>query len=222
MPGKFFDLFPRMLFCLTLAWMPVAYSQTDLINLEEDNVVDADVDSQVKDLSQLRLDMQHVWLDHVALTHFVIISLSKRLPDAKANLDRLLKNQAEIGALFKPYYGATKANKLTALLKEHITIAGKLIVAVRERRRAEAIRLGDLWYKNADTIAAFLNSANPKNWPLATMKSIMREHLDLTAKEANAYLQGNYKQSLSFYDQVHNQIMKMAEMLAEGINKQFP
>ncbi|MGZ3768698.1 MAG: LysM peptidoglycan-binding domain-containing protein [Bdellovibrio sp.] len=222
MPSQFFNLFPRMLFCLTLAWMPFAYSQSVMLNLEEENIVDDGIDAQVKDPCQLRLDMQHVWMDHVALTHFVIISTAKRLPDAKVNMNRLLKNQEEIGAVFKTYYGATKANRLTTLLKEHINIAGQLIVAVRDGHLFEARRLGNLWLANGDTIATFLNSLNSKNWPLATVKAMFRQHLTLTGNEANAYLQGNYAQSISYYDQVHNQIMKMAEMLANGIIQQFP
>lgn len=221
MPGKFFNLFTQVLVFLTLACTPIAYSQSDIPSLQQDGI-DNGIDTLVKDPCKLRLEQQHLWINHVALTHFVIVSLSRRLPDTKASLDRLLKNQEEIGNSIKPYYGTAAAKKLTALLKEHINIAGKLVVAVRERRRSEAVRLGELWYKNADSIAAFLHDANPKNWSLAELKSMMRKHLDVTAKEAMAYLQGNYKQSMNYYDQAHAQIMKMAEMLADGIIKQFP
>jgi hypothetical protein len=36
------------------------------------------------------------------------------------------------------------------------------------------------WYANGDEIASFLASANPRGWPLADMRSMMRTHLDLT------------------------------------------
>jgi hypothetical protein len=78
------------------------------------------------------------------------------------------------------------------------------------------------WGANADDIAVFLNSANPKNWPTATLKSLMHTHLDQTLAEATHQLKGDYPASAKDFDAIEMHILKMADALSDGIIAQFP
>jgi hypothetical protein len=64
--------------------------------------------------------------------------------------------------------------------------------------------------------------ANRKNWPLAEMKKVMREHLDPTLGEATARLKGDWRADIGAYERIHTQILGMADMLSAGIIRQFP
>ena len=167
-------------------------------------------------------EMRKLWEDHITWTRLVIIGVFEDLPDLNDSVQRLLQNQVDIGNAVKPFYGEEAGNQLTALLTDHILIAAEILQAAKIGDTAALNDATERWYANADDIAEFLNAANPKNWPLEEMRAMMREHLDLTLQEAVAYLQGDYAASIAFYDQVHNQALEMADMLSEGIIRQFP
>ena len=170
----------------------------------------------------LRAAMRELWEDHVVWTRLFIISSLADLPDNAATTERLLQNQTDIGNAIKPFYGDAAGTKLTALLKEHILIAADIVKAAKAGDTAKLDASKAKWVVNADEIAAFLSGANPKNWPAADMKYMMREHLNVTTAELEARLKKDWKADVAAYDRVQDQILKMADMLTDGIIKQFP
>jgi len=166
--------------------------------------------------------MRKLWEDHITWTRVFIISAAGDLPDKATATDRLLQNQVDIGNAIKPYYGDAAGNKLTSLLKEHITTAAEVVAAAKANDSAKLADANKRWFANGDQIADFLSSANPKNWPQGEMRSMMHEHLDLTTKEAVARLHGDWSGDIAAYDAVHQQILKMADGLSMGIINQFP
>jgi hypothetical protein len=170
----------------------------------------------------LRGAMHKLWEDHITYTRNFIISFAGNLPDQDAVSARLLQNQVDIGDAIKPFYGDAAGSQLTSLLKEHILGAVEILKAAKANDKAATDAAVSKWQANADQIATFLSNANPKNWPDETMKSQMRQHLDLTLKEATDRLGGNYAADIKDYDQVHTHILGLADALTDGIMKQFP
>jgi hypothetical protein len=164
-------------------------------------------------------EMRKLWHDHVALTRTYLLDAVAEKPSAKGSLQRLMRNQVDIGNAFKPYYGNVASNQLTALLKEHIAIAGKIIDSGKKAPLPSVPALGD-WYKNADQIAALLHQLNPQSWDNEEMKKMMHHHLKITTSEVLSCLHGG--SGAKAYDGVHRQAMEMADMLSAGIAKQFP
>ena len=182
--------------------------------------------AQPRALSQERLalhdGMRRLWEDHITWTRLFIVSATANLPDAPATTQRLLRNQADIGNAVKPFYGRAAGERLTTLLREHITTAADLVMAANVGDQAAVERHKRAWYRNANQIADFLSEANPRHWARREMRSMMREHLDLTLAEAVAHLEGDHRTSIRTYDLIHRQILKMADMLSDGIAAQFP
>jgi hypothetical protein len=166
--------------------------------------------------------MDKLWEDHVTWTRLYIVSAAANLPDQDTTAQRLLQNQTDIGNAIKPFYGDAAGDKLDGLLKDHIMIATEIIAAAKSGDATEKDEAAQRWGANADDIASFLSSANPKQWPASEMKEMMPEHLDLTTSEVVARLQGDWTADIAAYDKVHEQILKMAGMLSDGIIKQFP
>jgi hypothetical protein len=170
----------------------------------------------------LRGRMQQLWEDQVSWTRNYIISAAADLPDKDLVAERLMQNQEQIGNFIKPFYGVAAGDKLTALLKDHIRISIEVVAAAKGGDTAKQSEVSARWNKNADDIAAFLSKANPKNWPLDEMKTLMHEHLQLTIDEAALRMGGHYGDDITAHDKVHRQIVKLADKLSAGIRNQFP
>jgi hypothetical protein len=179
-------------------------------------------DSPPIDKDHFNADMRKLWEDHVTWTRLYIVEAVAGLPSKDATAQRLLKNQDDIGNAIKTFYGDAAGTKLTALLKQHILTAAELVDAAKAGDKAKQDDATKRWYANADEIAAFLSGANPKNWVAADTKKMMHDHLDLTTKEVVAQLGKDWNGSIAAFDDIHKQILHMADALSSGIEKQFP
>lgn len=166
--------------------------------------------------------MRKLWEDHVTWTRLYIVSAVAGLPDAQPAAQRLLQNQADIGNAIRPFYGEVAGDKLSDLLRSHILIAADLVTAAKVGNAADVQTAAARWDANAVEIADFLSGANPVSWPRATMRTEMRHHLELTLREAQARLQGDWAADIVAYDEIHTHILGLADLLTAGIIKQFP
>jgi len=167
-------------------------------------------------------DMRKLWEDHITWTRLAIVSFASGSPDLPATEARLLRNQSDIAAAIRPYYGHAASTKLRSLLRAHILGAVALLQAAKANDGAALTKAHDAWYANGNDVADFLSSANPRNWPRGEMRSMMKEHLDVTLKEAVDQLGGRFAASVADYDSIHRHILEMADQLSSGIVAQFP
>ena len=172
--------------------------------------------------ADLKTNMRKLWEDHVTWTRNVILNVMDELGGTNEAVARLHKNQDDIGDAIKPYYGDAAGEQLSTLLHSHINIAAELLTAAKQGNTPGFDAANEKWKLNADSIAVFLSAANPNNWPESEMKMMMQDHLKLTTDEAVARLNKDYAADIAAYDKVHDQILKMADMLTDGIVKQFP
>src|SRR5688572_25328562 len=153
----------------------------------------------------LKQDMRKLWTDHVVWTRNYIIAAVGDQPDQQAAAARLMKNQEDIGGAIASYYGKPAGDKLTSLLKEHITIATDLIKAAKAGDADAKDKADKKWHANAEDIAEFLSRANP-NWPKATLTEMMNTHLSTTTNEVVARLNKNWDEDVRAYDAVYDHI----------------
>jgi hypothetical protein len=147
---------------------------------------------EIRTVAQLRFhdQMRKLWEDHITWTRLAIVSFIGDQPDLQATTNRLLANQIDIGNAINPYYGAAAGDRLTVLLREHITLAVDILAAAKAGDSAGVQRASARWYANANQIADFLAAANP-HLSRTTMRTMMREHLDETLAEAVDHLKGD-------------------------------
>lgn len=171
--------------------------------------------------AQLRADMRKLWEDHVAYTAFFYKAAINGGDDAGKIAERLLRNQDDIGNAVKPFYGDSAGNKLASLLRDHILIAADLVKAAKAGDAAGQKKANDLWYRNADDIAALLSSANP-SWPRKTLEDMLHGHLAMVTDQVVATLHHDTAAAIAAYDRGAEHMLMLADTLASGIVKQFP
>ena len=170
---------------------------------------------------ELKLAMRKLWEDHITYTRNYIISGLAGLEDADKIAERLFKNQDDIGAAIAPYYGADAGKKLSALLRDHIAIAADIVKAAKAGDNDKIASEQKRWSANGKDIAAFLSGANPA-WPKAELESMLQKHLDLTTSEVVSRLKKDWPADIKAYDQGHEHMLMFADMLSDGVVKQFP
>ena len=167
--------------------------------------------------------MRKLWEDHITWTRLAIISLESGTPDTEATVARLLRNQTDIGNAIKPYYGKAAGNELTRQLRAHILIAADVIAAAKAGDSAKLADAQARWVKNADKIAAVLNSVNPRYWKLARDEG-------RDAHAPRPHDRGSGRQAPGQLDRRRRRLRQGApahpphvgHALATGIVKQFP
>jgi hypothetical protein len=169
----------------------------------------------------LRETMRKLWTDHVVWTREYVVAAVAGTPDADAAAKRLMKNQEDIGNAIATFYGKPAGDKLTSLLKQHISIAVDLVNAAKANNQPVFNEANAKWKQNGSDIANFLAQANP-NWPAAAMVDAMNMHLQTTTREVVDLLQKNYDDDVVAFDAVYEHILHMADALSDGIIKQFP
>ncbi|MFI6773664.1 hypothetical protein [Nocardia sp. NPDC050412] len=137
------------------------------------------------------------------------------------SLDRLLRNQVDIGNAFAPYYGQEVGGQLTSLLTIHILQAVPVLTAARIGYQPALDRAVADWHGNARDIADFFASINP-NWSQQDMREAMSMHIDQTVAYAAAVIGGKYSDATAKFDEAKAHIMDVADILSQGIITQFP
>ncbi|MCB2355264.1 acetylglutamate kinase [Clostridium estertheticum] len=149
-----------------------------------------------------------------------LISIIKDLPDVDFVTNRLLRNPIDFGRALEVFYGYEIASQFSDLFKNHLVIAVQLVKAAKAGDSKGSADAEKRWYANADEIAVFLSRINPY-WSQENWKTMLYEHLRMTKSEAVNILNNNDEKSITEYDEIEKQALKMADVMAEGIAKQF-
>lgn len=211
--NKIFKSSLLSLFLITLIFIPFKAQALEAISSN-------DVSCN-KAICELKMLQRRLWIDHVSWTRSTIISDLSSLEDKGPVLERLLKNQDDIGNSIKPYYGEEAGNKLASLLRKHIELAVKVTDSAKTGNKTDLEKYNKLWYENADKIAEFLSSTNP-NYSEKVLKDMLHKHLQYVTDQVVARLNKDWNADIEVYDKGEDHMITFADIITEGIVKQFP
>ncbi|HOV70379.1 MAG TPA: acetylglutamate kinase [Clostridia bacterium] len=169
---------------------------------------------------QMMNELRKLWEQHGLWTRSFIISTAAGLGDLNFVTQRLLRNPTDFAQLLQPYYGREKASRFEELLRGHLLIAAEFVNNAKAGKTAEASAARARWYQNAEEIAAVLASIN-SYWNENEWRNMLFDHLRLVENEATLRLRGQFEEDIRLYDQIQEQALEMADVMSQGIIKQF-
>lgn len=170
------------------------------------------------DANDLNNRMRLLWEQHIYWTRMLMISIAADLNDLNAVNARLMRNPLDMANLFAEFVSNDEANRLEMLLRQHLQIAGDLMMALKNGNRPLAEQLNQQWYMNADALALALANMN-SNYNKEQIQQMLNRHLALTARMVIERLAGNYQADIDVFDVAEMEILKMADYLAAGLMK---
>ncbi|MCZ2223168.1 MAG: hypothetical protein LC122_06005 [Chitinophagales bacterium] len=173
-------------------------------------------------VQQLNSAMKELWNAHMYWTLITVDAFYNDPKGLEAKLTRLLQNQKDIGNAIVPFYGKEAGDKLAQLLTEHIQLAVPVLKSAKDGDKDALDKAVKDWYANAKEIGSFLASANPKNWTAKETQGALEMHITHTIAYSVSILKGDYSQSFGGFEEALHHMVHLADILTEGIVKQFP
>jgi hypothetical protein len=172
---------------------------------------------------ELRLALRDLWIGHIFWIRSVVYATKSGDTEAeKVAEENVVKNAKDIAGAVASFYGKDAGDKLLSLLEGHYgAIKEYLTTSVAGDMAGKDAAVGKI-KKNADELAAFLNSANPKNWPKDTLVSLLVAHGGHHMAQIDAVVAKDYGAEATVWENMKKHIYTIADALAGGIEKQFP
>ena len=170
----------------------------------------------------LKLAMRNLWGDHIFWIRNV--ALTTKLGDteaAKVADEQVVQNAKAIAEAVVPYYGKAAGDKLFTLLAGHYGSVKDFMSAAFSANKAGMDSAKIKMINNAKDIAVFLSSANP-NWPEQTLLGALGSHGALHMAQIEQIHAKNFAAEAKIWEQEKAQVFQIADVLSEGIVKQFP
>ena len=172
--------------------------------------------------AELKLALRDLWIGHIFWVRNVVLETKSGNADAaKVAEEQVVENAKALAGSITPYYGKEASDKLFGLLAGHYgAIKDYMNAAFGDNKEAKDAATDKL-KKNAKEIAIFLSSANP-NWPKETLKSALFAHGGHHIAQINAVSAKDYVAEAKNWDMMKSHIYVIADVLVDGIVKQFP
>lgn len=171
---------------------------------------------------QLHVDMRKLWSEHMEWTYATVDAFFHDQNGLSPKLNRLLKNQQDIGNSIKAYFGEEAGNTLASLLTEHIQLAVPVLTAAQNGDNAALEEGLDNWYANAQAVGDHYAAINPEVWQQTTLRDMWKTHITQTVDYSVALLQNNLDDAIVKYQVAYDHMMEMGDLMTQGIVLKSP
>lgn len=177
-------------------------------------------DEIIKNKQDIINTSRTLWAQRAKWTRMLIISSIENLSDLSFVSKRLIKNSASFADQIRKYYGKEKAKIFEELLLRNLFTGQMLADNIKGANIQAADECRRQWYENADDIAEFLCDINAY-YNVHEWRAMFYDNLYMTENELSYRLKKDYESEISEYDSIDLQVLRIADMMSDGIIKQF-
>lgn len=186
------------------------YKVTTITFLQEDPLA----------IKKFQMASRNLWNDHAWRIRNYIVSTVSNLPDSTTAGKWVLENVSDLTDVVKKHYGAEAGEGFSTIMKNFVSaIAGKL----QSLKAGESISmLTPEDYEIVNSLATFLEAANPDYWKKENVSPLMQSLFELWINQILSREAGEWDMDLKYTDDIHEKLLVLADIFSNGIIAQFP
>ncbi|GAB3787629.1 hypothetical protein [Dyella agri] len=172
---------------------------------------------------KLHAALRGLWHGHIVHTraYAMAVKAGNQAAAAKA-ADDVVANAKQIAHAVAGFYGADAGKGMLQLLAGHWAGVKALTDAEHAGDKAASDKAMQALSANAGAIAKFLAGANPANWPEATVRGLLLEHVADHHTQVGEIMSGDTAAEAKTWAGMQEHMDMIADALAGGIAQQFP
>lgn len=174
----------------------------------------------LEDEMKLNQEFRLAWERLSYWTRMYLLSVADESADQQEVNKRLDKVPEEMTPIFLKYYPGSVTYQLEQAWLGLVNNFAALIRAVKAEDTAASKEIEEKINQDRDNITFLLSNMNI-NYDKKELDELLDEYILLTKREIVARMEGQYEDEINTFDELENQGLRTADLLAEGIIKQY-
>jgi hypothetical protein len=167
--------------------------------------------------------LRDLWIGHVFWVRDVVEAImASDAARAKTAEKQVVDNAKAIAGAIEPFYGKPASDQLFNLLAGHWGAISAYLDATVAGEATDQVTAQQKLVANAGEIATFLSGANPKNWPVDTLRGLLTAHGAHHVQQIQQLKAKHYDQEAQTWTAMKDHMYEIADALAGGLAAQFP
>jgi hypothetical protein len=174
-------------------------------------------------VAQTQDALRDLWIGHVFWVRDVVEArMASDATRAKTAEKQVVDNAKAIAGAIEPFYGKPASDQLFNLLAGHWGAISAYLDATVAGEATDQETAQQKLVANAGEIATFLSGANPKNWPVDTLRGLLTAHGAHHVQQIQHLKAKHYDQEAQTWTAMKDHMYEIADALAGGLAAQFP
>ena len=161
-----------------------------------------------------------LWRDLATWLRSYKVSLYGGVGNTDELSQRLFRLPAEYGSILSVFFGNQTTEQLMDLLTQYIANLQAFFNAQINNNTDEINTLIQEIYKNVNSMAALLASANPY-WTQSEWEALLNSFTSMQIGEATTFLSKDYTRNINIFDRIQSLTNIMGDYFSEGLINYF-